>query len=119
MSPREPYSDHGLYPYSALPSRPPLVWPGRARIACCINLYFETFSVDPAPNTMRDARWKDRFRHDGRMYRWCEYGNRGGYSASSSLLDRYGLKATVAAGLENCLKTLSLPCRSLSPFRAI
>jgi allantoinase len=102
VPPRRSAMDHALYPYSALPSRPALVWPGGARLACCVNLFFETFSADPPPNTMRDARWKDRFQHDGRMYTWYEYGNRVGVFRILSLLDRHGLRATVAANAEAC-----------------
>src|SRR5947209_2618210 len=94
--------DHDLYPYSSLPRRPRLEWPGGARLAVCINLYFETFSYDPRPGSVRDPRWKDRFEHDCRMYSWYEYGNRVGIFRILALLDRHGIRATVAANALAC-----------------
>jgi peptidoglycan/xylan/chitin deacetylase (PgdA/CDA1 family) len=94
--------DHALYRYSPLSRRPRLEWPQRARLAVCFTIYFETFSYDAPPGSVRDARWKDRFEHDCRMYTWYEHGNRVGIFRILQLLDRHGLKATVAANAEAC-----------------
>jgi peptidoglycan/xylan/chitin deacetylase (PgdA/CDA1 family) len=94
--------DHLLYGYSSLPGRPRLEWPERARLAVCLNLYFETFSYEPRPGTIRDPRWRDRFQHDCRMYTWYEYGNRVGIFRILDLLDRHRWRATVASNALAC-----------------
>jgi len=94
--------DHPLYPYSPLPGRKHLVWPGGAQLAVSINLFFETMIYDPRPGSLRDARWKERFPRDCRMYTWYDYGNRVGIFRILPLLDKYGIKATVAANAEAC-----------------
>ncbi|HUA52683.1 MAG TPA: polysaccharide deacetylase family protein [Candidatus Sulfotelmatobacter sp.] len=96
--------DHALYPYSSIAARPRLAWPRGARLAVCINLYFETFAYDPRPGSVPDPRWKDRFEHDCRMYTWYEYGNRVGIFRILALLDKHGLKATVAANALACAR---------------
>ena len=94
--------DHSLYAYSPLPKRERLAWPHDANLAICINLFFETMSYAPRPGSLQDVRWKERFEHDCRMYTWYEYGNRVGIFRILPLLDKYGLKATVAANAEAC-----------------
>ena len=94
--------DNGLYPYSALPSRPRLTWPDRARLAVGINLFFESMAFDPPPDLARDARWKDRFVQDPRLYTWYDYGNRVAIFRIMEILDRHGLKVTVAANADAC-----------------
>ncbi len=62
--------DHSLYAYSPLPKRERLIWPEGANLAVCINLFFETMCYAPRPGALRDARWKERFEHDCRLYTW-------------------------------------------------
>ncbi len=38
--------DNQLFPYSPLPERPPLVWPGGARVAFYLGLNIEHYRVD-------------------------------------------------------------------------
>ncbi len=94
--------DHSLYAWSPLPKRARLAWPQGANLAVCINLFFETMGYTPRPGSLRDARWKERFEHDCRLYTWYQYGNRVGIFRILPLLDKYGLKATVAANAEAC-----------------
>ena len=101
MTTRARGMDHALYPYSPLPTRPQLVWPDSARVASCVILYLEHWELEPPADAVRDPRFTDlngNFTPEYRAYTWREYGNRIGVFRVLELLDRYGLKATVAAG---------------------
>jgi allantoinase len=54
------------------------------------------------PGLIRDARWKERFVHDPRLYPWYDSGNRVAIFRIIDILDRHGLKATVAANASAC-----------------
>ncbi len=97
--------DHPHYRYSALPSRPKLVWPGGARVAVCVYLYFEYAEVVPAENAIRDPRFNARSAPDIRMHSWHDYANRIGIFRILDLLDRVGFTATVAANAEAAERT--------------
>jgi allantoinase len=97
---RAPGMDHDLYPFSPLPGRSPLVWPGSARIAFAPVVYLEHWELDPPPGALTDPRFSDafgNFRPDYRSYTWREYGARIGIFRIFEVLDRHGLTATVAA----------------------
>jgi peptidoglycan/xylan/chitin deacetylase (PgdA/CDA1 family) len=97
--------DNTHYAHSPLPDRPPLVWPGQARLALCVFIYFEYYELDPPPDSRRDPRFSELsgyFFPDYRTYSWHEYGNRVGIFRVLEALDRYGIKATVAANAEAC-----------------
>lgn len=103
MSLHLPGMDHDLYPFSPLPTRPPLHWPGSASVAFSVILYLECWEMDPPPGALTEPRFKDPFgdfRPDYRTYSWREYGNRVGIFRIVDLLDRYGIKPTVAANAE-------------------
>ncbi len=97
---RSPGMDHDLYPYSALPDRPSLLWPGQARLAVGIVLYLEHWELEPPAVAHRDPRFKDPFGDyapDYRTYTIREYGNRVGIFRVLDVLDRLGWPVTVAA----------------------
>ncbi len=97
---RGPGMDHGHYAYSALPERPPLRWPEGARVAFWIALYLEYWELDPPSGSVRDPRFAGEFGSfdpDYRSYSQREYGNRVGIFRVLEVLDRHGLRATVAA----------------------
>lgn len=97
---RAPGMDHDLYPYSAMPDRAPLAWPGGARLAFAPVVYLEHWELDPPAGALRDPRFIDPFgdfRPDYRSYTWREYGARVGIFRVFEVLDRHGLTATVAA----------------------
>ncbi len=101
MTTRQRGMDHALYAYSPLPTRPRFVWPDGARVASCVVLYLEHWELEPPADAVRDPRFKDiygTFTPEYRAYTWREYGNRIGVFRVLDLLDRYGLKANVAAG---------------------
>jgi peptidoglycan/xylan/chitin deacetylase (PgdA/CDA1 family) len=107
MTSRGPGPDHDLYPHRPRPGRAPLRWPNGARTALVIFLYFETWDLDAPPDALRDTRL------DGplggiapniRPYTQYEFGNRVGIFRVLALLDRLGLKATVAANSQACVR---------------
>ena len=97
--------DHALYGFSALPDRPPLRWPAGHTLAGTVFLYLEHWEMLPADGTLHDPRFRDPFgdfRPDYRTYTWREYGNRIGIFRLLDVLDRTGLKVTVAANASAC-----------------
>lgn len=106
MTERRPGPDHSLYRHSPLPERAPLRWPGNARVALLVFLYFETWEIDPQ-GAVYDKR------HDGaigglfpnyKTWSQYEYGNRVGIARVLDLLDRHALPVTVAANSGACEK---------------
>jgi len=100
MTERRPGMDHDLYPFSPMPGRPSLRWPGGARLAFAPVVYLEHWELDPPRDALRDPRFRDPygdFRPDYRSYTWREYGARIGIFRVFEVLDRRGLTATVAA----------------------
>lgn len=105
MSTRRPGMDHPHYPFSALPSRPPLAWPDGARVAFWVLLHLEHWELTPPADAVRDARFVSEFGNFAPDYRtWSqrEYGNRVGIFRILDVLDRHGIKASVAAGAAAC-----------------
>lgn len=105
MTERRAGPDHALYPHSPLPQRARLRWPGSARVAFCVFLYFEYWELDPPQGTVYDRR------HDGalgglfpnyKVHSQFEYGNRVGIFRVLDALDRHGLPVTVAANAGAC-----------------
>jgi len=97
---RAPGMDHDLYPFSPMPGRAPLDWPGDARIAFAPVVYLEHWELDPPEGALHDPRFGDPygdFRPDIRTHTWREYGARIGIFRIFEVLDRHGLTATVAA----------------------
>jgi allantoinase len=92
--------DYGPFPYSPMVRRPPLHWPGGERIALWIIPNIEFFSLrekvpaaaggsgGPAPDVFA---WSLR-----------DYGNRVGVFRLMDVLDRHGLRGTVALNSDVC-----------------
>ncbi len=100
MTARAPGPDHRLYPHWPRPGRPARRWPGGARTALMVFVYFEAWDLAVPADAVRDRRL------DGplggvapnlRPYTQFEFGNRVGVFRVLPLLDRLGLRATVAA----------------------
>lgn len=107
MSAIRPGMDHDLYPFSALPTRPPLLFPGEAPLAGTVFLYLEHWDMVPEPGTVSDPRFIDRygnFEPDYRTYTWREYGNRVGIFRLMDVIDRLGLKVTVPLNAKACAR---------------
>ena len=91
--------DHTIYPFSALPNRPPLAWPGGAKIAFYVLLHLEYFELLPPDDTYRDPRFKGEFGNftpDYRVWTYRDYGARVGIFRILDLLAQHGIKASVA-----------------------
>src|SRR5262249_31606487 len=81
-------------------SRPKLTWPNGARLAFWVLLHLEYWELDPPEDTVRDPRFGGEFGSffpDYRTWTQRDYGNRVGIFRVLEVLDRYGLKVTVAA----------------------
>ncbi len=105
MTKPAPGMDHDLYRYSPLPARPKLTWPNGERLAFFVLLHLEYWELEPPEGAYLDPRFKgprgDYF-PDYKYFTQREYGNRIGIFRILELLDRYGLKATVAANAGAC-----------------
>ncbi len=91
---RAPGMDHDLYPFSPMPDRAALAWPGGARVAFAPVVYLEHWELHPPEGALRDPRFRDPFgdfRPDYRSYTWREYGARLGIFRIFEALDRHGL----------------------------
>ena len=100
---RGPGMDHWLYPYSALPHRPKLAWPGGARVALVVTLYLEHWEFEAPKEAVRDPRFVGEFgafSPDYRSYTQREYGNRVGIFRLLEVLLKHRLPVTVALGAE-------------------
>jgi len=90
--------DHELYEWSPLPARPPLRWPGGARLAIVLVLCLEGVEWQPhggvAPPAARGAVYPRAY--DPTVLSLHEYGNRVGVFRVFDVLDRLGLPATAA-----------------------
>ena len=95
-------SRYGPFPYSPIIHRPPLKWPGGAHVALWVIPNIEFFALDekvppgsggsgvPVPDV---PAWSSR-----------DYGNRVGVFRIMEVLDRHGIRATVALNSELCVE---------------
>jgi allantoinase len=92
--------DQDIYAHWPLPGRKPWQVGGGARVAFVIYLYFERFEAMPPPDAVFDRRYIQGFARYAPYLRAnaaFEYGNRVGIFRGLDLLDRHGLRASVAA----------------------
>lgn len=107
MSTRKPGMDHPYHPYAPLPRRTKLNWPKGAHVAFSVLLHLEYWELCPPDGTVRDARFVSEFGNftpDYRTWSQREYGNRVGIFRILEALDRWGIRATVAAGAAACVR---------------
>ncbi|MET8013236.1 polysaccharide deacetylase family protein [Streptomyces sp. NPDC005271] len=85
---------HDRLPYAPIVDRPPIAWPGGARIAVWVVPNIEHYeylppagAVDPYPRTPHP---------DVRKYAYHDYGNRVAFWRMAEVLDRYEVPATVS-----------------------
>lgn len=74
--------DHDLYSFSALPDRPPIVWPNGARVAVCVTVNVDFSDLVTSPLNLI-------------MYTYRDYGARVGVFRLMGILDHLGIKATL------------------------
>jgi peptidoglycan/xylan/chitin deacetylase (PgdA/CDA1 family) len=103
-------NDHDRYGWSPLPTRKPLEWPGRARVALWLCPVLEFFPLDMGATPFRAPGALDRPYPDYWNYTWRDYGNRvGAWRLFKAFADR-GLSASVVFNLavaERCPPLLS------------
>jgi peptidoglycan/xylan/chitin deacetylase (PgdA/CDA1 family) len=90
--------DHGRFPYRPIVDRPPLRWPNGAFVAVWVIPNIEHFRFDrpfaasPGSGAVPDVPG----------YAARDYGNRVGVWRFMRVLDRYGIRATVALNADVC-----------------
>lgn len=82
-------------PYSAIVDRPPLTWPGGARLALWVVQNVEFYEFLPPPNPHRRA-WGRVPAPDVRGYAWRDYGNWVGFWRMLEVFDHHGIRATAS-----------------------
>ena len=97
--------DHGHYPWSPLPFRPPLRWPDVARVALCVIVNVEHYDMEPVAGSFTPSSvpgWRGRGPSpDYATYSLREYGNHVGIFRVMKLLDKYQIPATIAIDAES------------------
>jgi peptidoglycan/xylan/chitin deacetylase (PgdA/CDA1 family) len=86
--------DHGYYDWSPIINRKPLRWPGNARVALVVILNLEHWDWQLPPDT--PGAPPGPFRPNLAEFSQHEYGNRVGVFRILRVLDKYGIKPTVA-----------------------
>jgi peptidoglycan/xylan/chitin deacetylase (PgdA/CDA1 family) len=81
--------------YSAIVDRPPLRWPGGARVALWVVPNLEHYEYLPAPGQERDP-WPRTPHPDVLNYASRDYGNRVGVWRLFDLLDKHGIRGTTS-----------------------
>jgi len=93
-------STHGRYEYSALIDRPPLRWPNGARVALWVIPNIEHFQFNLPSTAM--TREMHALNPDIRTYSWRDYGVRVGIWRLMEIMERFGVKGTVALNADVC-----------------
>lgn len=88
---------YGPFKYSPIINRPPLRWPDGAHVALLVVPNVESFSLEERPGGVAGGKipnvpiWAQR-----------DYGNRVGVWRLMEMLDRYGIRGTVALNSDVC-----------------
>jgi peptidoglycan/xylan/chitin deacetylase (PgdA/CDA1 family) len=91
---------YGPFPYSPIIRRPPLSWPGGAQVALWVVPNIEFFSL--AEKVPAAAGGSGAPVPDVPAWSMRDYGNRVGVFRLMAVLDRHGIRATVALNSELC-----------------
>ena len=100
----EQQSEPAFVAFSAMPSRPRIIWPDQKKLAASVFLHFEHWDVAAQGNVF-DPRFSEVLGGSLPDYltgSWFEYGNRVGMFRVLAALDRYNVKVTVAANAFAC-----------------
>jgi allantoinase len=91
---------HGRYDYSPIVDRPPLRWPNGARVALWVIPNIEHFLFDrPGTPISREG---PGLTPDVRNYSWRDYGVRVGIWRMMEIMERRGIRGTVALNSDVC-----------------
>ena len=88
---------YGPFSYSPIIRRPPLAWPDGARVALWVIPNIEFFSLEERPGGSGSGKIPDIPLWSAR-----DYGNRVGVFRLMQVLDRHGIRATVALNSDVC-----------------
>ncbi|HEY7244966.1 MAG TPA: polysaccharide deacetylase family protein [Xanthobacteraceae bacterium] len=94
MKPRS----YGPFAYSPIIRRPRLHWPEGARVALWVVPNIEFFALDTRPGGLGPGKIPDV-----PIWAMRDYGNRVGVFRLMDILDRYGIRATVALNSDICV----------------
>ncbi len=99
--------DHDLYAFSPLPQRETFHWQEGKPLATCVVLYLDYWELQTPTGFKKppdvQGMWGHQF-PDLRTYSYRLYGERIGVFRILEALQRHGMRATVAAGSEICLR---------------
>jgi allantoinase len=93
-------TEHDRFAYSPIIDRPPLRWPNGARVALWVIPNIEHFLFD-RPSTSITAV-TTQFVPDVLNYAWRDYGPRVGIWRMMEIMDRYGVRGSVALNSDVC-----------------
>jgi peptidoglycan/xylan/chitin deacetylase (PgdA/CDA1 family) len=92
--------DNELYPFSPITERPPITWPGGARVAFYLGLNIEHYQVDKPSTSIFSGT--AGLVPDPLNYGWRDYGPRVGFWRLLEILDRHGVPASVLLNSDVC-----------------
>jgi len=92
--------EHGRFPYSAIVDREPLRWPNGARVALWVIPNIEHFLFDRPSTSVTHTT--AAFVPDVLNYSWRDYGVRVGIWRLMEVMQRYGVRGTVALNSDVC-----------------
>ena len=95
-------TEHDRFNYSAIVDRPPLRWPNGARVAVWVIPNIEHFLFD-RPSTSVTAATVGLV-PDVLNYSWRDYGVRVGIWRMMDVMEKHGVKGTVALNSDVCTK---------------
>lgn len=88
--------DHEHYDWSPVVKRSALFWPHDARVALCVIVNLEHLDWDPPRGSLQVASLHDRPLPDYRNYSHRDYGHRVGIFRVLDVLEKHGIRPTVA-----------------------
>lgn len=91
-----------LYPYQPITERPPIKWPGGARVAFYLGLNVEHYLVDRPSTSIFGGT--AGLTPDPLNYGWRDYGPRVGFWRLLESLDRHNVRASVLLNSDVCTK---------------
>ena len=100
MARPSPRQAHDRFPYSAIVDRPPLRWPNGARVAVWVIPNIEHFLFDRPSTPITHATL--RLVPDVLNYSWRDYGVRVGIWRLMEVMEKHGVKGTVALNSDVC-----------------
>lgn len=96
--PPAPYSLRARVPHSGLPDRPPIVWPGGARLALWIAPNIEHYEYLPTRHPLKEP-WPRVPHPDIQQYSFRDYGNRVCVWRMAEAMAEYDVRCTVSLNM--------------------